>query len=257
MTSGIQAGIECVQVWGTPFARLTRVQVVDAVMAMVEAGVPSFFITANVHYVKLSDRFAELRQVNSRASFLIADGAPIVWASRYGPKPLPERVAGSDLIYDLCERSARDGYRVFLLGGDEGVAEAAGERLIQLFPDLHLAGTACPPYRNLTPDEHNRLIAQIVEAKPDLLFVAYGQPKGEFWIDRNLDRLGVPVCVQVGASLDFIAGRVQRAPKWMQKAGLEWAYRISMEPRRLTPRYAQDFAFLVRILITSTLRPNA
>lgn len=249
MTVEIGPEIENVEVWGVPFARVTRPQAVDAVMALVEAGRPSFFVTANVHYVMLSDQLERLREVNRRAAFLIADGAPIVWASRRGPRPLPERVAGSDLIYDLCERAALDGRRVFFLGGAEGVAEAAEARLTAMFPGLQVVGTACPPHRDLTTEEHDLLIAQIVAARPDLLFVAYGQPKGEFWIDGNLDRLGVPVCVQVGASLDFVAGRVRRAPKWIQKIGMEWAYRISTDPRRLAPRYAQNFAFLARKIV--------
>jgi len=254
MAVEIGQSIDCVDVWGVPFARITRPQAVDAVMALVDAGRPSFFITANVHYVMLSDQSEALREVNQRAAFLIADGAPIVWASRRGPRPLPERVAGSDLIYDLCQRAARNGRRVFLLGGPPGVAEAAEARLTTLYPGLQIVGTACPPHRELTPEEHDTLIGQIVVARPDILFVAYGQPKGEFWIDRNLERLGVPVCVQVGASLDFVAGRVRRAPRWVQKLGMEWAYRISTDPRRLAPRYAQNLAFLSRKIYTGLVR---
>lgn len=248
---------DAIPVWGVPFTPFTRAQAVDAVMALIEARRPSFFITANVHYAMLTEQHERLRELNSRAAFVLADGAPIVWASRRSPRALPERVAGSDLIYDLCERSAREGRRVFLLGGSEGVAEAAGARLMELFKGLQIAGTACPPHRELSPEEHDRLIDQISGARPDVLFVAYGQPKGEFWIDSNLDRLGVPVCVQVGASLDFVAGRVQRAPKWVQKVGMEWAYRISTDPKRLAPRYARNFAFLARKLVSGALRPVA
>ena len=247
---------EAVPVWGIPFAPITRPQAVDAVMALVEAGRPSFFITANVHYAMLTEQHAGLRELNARAAFVLADGAPIVWASRRGPRPLPERVAGSDLIYDLCERSARDGRRIFLLGGAEGVADAAAGRLTHLFPGLRIAGTACPPHREPTAEEHDLLVGRIAAAKPDLLFVAFGQPKGEFWIDRNLDRLGVPVCVQVGASLDFVAGRVRRAPRWVQKIGMEWLYRISTDPKRLAPRYARNLAFLTRKVLGSVARPG-
>ena len=240
---------DAVWVWGVPFAPFTRAQAGDAVMALVEEGRPSFFITANAHYAMLSNELPELREVNRRAAFLIADGAPIVWASRRGPSPLPERVAGSDLIYDLCERSAALGRRIFLLGGAEGVAVEAAARLETLYPGLQIAGTLCPPHRSLSDEEHRLLIAQIREARPDILFVAYGQPKGEFWIDRNLESLGVPVCVQVGASLEFIAGRVSRAPRWMQKTGMEWFYRMSLEPQRLAPRYAKNFVFLARMML--------
>ena len=235
-----------VDVWGVPFASLTRAQAARAVMDLIVAGGPSFFITANVHYAMLCEGDPELRALNARAAFLLADGAPIVWASRRGPTPLPERVAGSDLIHDLCALAAAEGRRVFLLGGPEGVAVAAKARLESLNPGLQVVGTACPPHRALSTEEHDLLVAEIRGARPDLLFVAYGQPKGEFWIDRNLDRLGVPVCVQVGASLDFVAGRVRRAPRWVQKVGMEWLYRISQEPKRLLPRYARNFLFLGR-----------
>lgn len=236
-------------VWGVPFAPMTRPQAVDVVMTLVDAGHPAFFITANAHYAMLSNEMPDLREVNRRAAFILADGAPIVWASRRGPAPLPERVAGSDLIYDLCERAAATGRKVFLLGGMEGVAIEAEARLKTLYPGLQVVGTLCPPHRPLDDGEHRRLVEQIREANPDILFVAYGQPKGEFWIDRNLDDLGVPVCVQVGASLEFIAGRVSRAPRWVQKIGMEWCYRMSQEPRRLAPRYAKNLLFLARMML--------
>ena len=243
-----------VWIWGVPFAPWTRTQAADAVAMLAEAGRPSFFITANAHYAMLSNQRPELREVNARATFILADGAPIVWASRWSQSPLPERVAGSDLIYNLCEQAAARGHRVFLLGGAEGVADEAAQRLTRLYPGLEVAGTASPPHRALDDGEHERLLSQIREARPHLLFVAYGQPKGELWIARHLESLEVPVCVQVGASLDFIAGRVRRAPRWVQRIGMEWAYRLSLEPRRLGPRYVSNAAFLARAVIGDLAR---
>jgi N-acetylglucosaminyldiphosphoundecaprenol N-acetyl-beta-D-mannosaminyltransferase len=193
----------------------------------------------------LSHEDADLRAVNAQASFLLADGAPLVWASRWKGEPLPERVAGSDLIFDLCGRAARDGYRIFLLGGAGGVADQAAEVLSRRFPGLRIAGTESPPFRTLTAEEHSALLDRIRAARPDILFVAFGQPKGESWIAQHREELGVPVCVQVGASLDFVAGRVRRAPRGLQKVGLEWAYRIWLEPSRLAPRYARNARFLL------------
>ncbi|WP_406696194.1 WecB/TagA/CpsF family glycosyltransferase [Singulisphaera sp. Ch08] len=237
-----------VRIWGIPFTPMTRPQAVEAIMALAEAGRPSYFITANLHYAMLTHQHPVLGSINERAAFVLADGAPIVWASRWQRTPLPERVAGSDLIFDLCEEAAARGLRPFLLGGAEGVAEAAARRLEALYPGLRVAGTACPPHRDLEEEEFDRLIARIREAQPDLLFVAFGQPKGELWIDSHLERLGVPVCVQVGASLDFVAGRVRRAPLWVQRISMEWAYRLSLEPRRLGPRYASNALFLLRMI---------
>ena len=186
----------------------------------------------------LTESLPDLREINLRAAFILADGAPLVWGSRLRGSPLPECVAGSDLIFHLCEEAAREGFRVFLLGGGEGVAEEAARRLVDRYPGLQVVGVECPPFREPTPEEEEALLDRIRMARPDLLFVAFGQPKGERWIVRHFERLAVPVSVQVGASLDFAAGRVRRAPRWMQKTGLEWAFRLSLEPRRLLGRYA-------------------
>jgi N-acetylglucosaminyldiphosphoundecaprenol N-acetyl-beta-D-mannosaminyltransferase len=232
-------------VWGLPLAPMTRGQAAEAVMKLIEAGRPSYFITANTHYAMLTAERPELRPVNDRAAFLLADGAPLVWASRRGATPLPERVAGSDLVYDLCEHAARLGHGVYLLGGAEGVADEAARRLVALYPGLRVVGTACPPPGSLSGEGCCRVIADVRAARPDLLMVALGQPKGELWLAEHLDELGVPACVQVGATLDFVAGRVRRAPRLIQKVGMEWAFRIYTDPARLGPRYARNALFLL------------
>jgi N-acetylglucosaminyldiphosphoundecaprenol N-acetyl-beta-D-mannosaminyltransferase len=237
-----------VWVWGLPIAPMTRAQAVEAVAELVEVGQPSFFITANAHYAMLTHEDPSLQAVNAQAAFVLADGAPLVWASRWKGLPLPERVAGSDLIFDLCGRAARDGHRIFLLGGATGVAVEAAEALSRRFPGLRIVGTEAPAIREVSAEEHDALLERIRAARPDLLFVAFGQPKGEFWIAQHLQSLGVPVCVQVGASLDFVAGRVSRAPRQLQKLGLEWAYRMWLEPARLAPRYARNAWFLLGMI---------
>jgi N-acetylglucosaminyldiphosphoundecaprenol N-acetyl-beta-D-mannosaminyltransferase len=236
-------------VWGLPLARLTRSEAADAVMDLIEAGRPSFFITANAHYAMLTAERPELRAINDRAAFVLADGTPMVWASKRGPTPLPERVAGSDLIYDLSERAAKLGRGLYLLGGAEGIADEASRKLQALYPGLRIVGTACPAPGSLAGEGNLRIVEEIRRARPDLLLVAFGQPKGEFWINEHLEALGVPVCVQVGATLDFVAGRVRRAPRLLQKTGLEWAYRIYTDPARLAPRYARNAAFLLRQVV--------
>lgn len=239
-----------VWVWGVPFAPMTLTEAVAAVSELIRAGRPSFFITAPTHYAMLTEECPDLREINDRAAFIVADGKPLVWASRMQGKPLPERVAGSDLIFHLCEEAAREGSRVFLLGGGEGVAEEAARRLVARYPSLRIVGTECPPFREPTPEEESALLDQIRTAAPDLLFVAFGQPKGERWILEHYERLGVPVSVQVGASLDFAAGRVRRAPRWMQKTGLEWVFRLALEPRRLAGRYARNAWFILRKVVS-------
>jgi N-acetylglucosaminyldiphosphoundecaprenol N-acetyl-beta-D-mannosaminyltransferase len=237
------------RVWGLPLAPLSRPEAAEAVAALIDAGRAAYFITANAHYAMVSHGDPALRAINEEAAFLLADGAPLVWASRWRRAPLPERVAGSDLIYDLCSQAAGRGDRVFFLGGPPGVAQAAADRLQGRHPGLIVAGVACPPFRPLSDAEEAALIAQIRDARPALLFVAFGQPKGERWIREHLDELGVPACVQVGASFEFVAGRVRRAPRWVQRIGMEWAWRIGTDPLRLGPRYARNAAFLLRMVL--------
>jgi N-acetylglucosaminyldiphosphoundecaprenol N-acetyl-beta-D-mannosaminyltransferase len=160
-------------------------------------------------------------------------------------------VAGSDLIFHLCEQAARERFRVFLLGGGEGVADEAARRLVERYPGLQIVGTACPPYRDLSDEEHEALVAEVRAASPDLLIAAFTMPKGERWLSANLEVLGVPVVVNLGAAMDFAAGRVRRAPRWMQKTGLEWVYRLSREPRRLAGRYRRNAWFILRKVVSS------
>ena len=171
-----------------------------------------------------------------------------------GPPPgkgrkLPERVTGSDLIYGLSELSARRGYGIFLLGGSGGVADTAAARLATLYPGLRVVGTASPPHRPLTAQEEQDLVETIRAAHPDLLVVALGQPKGEIWLHEHYTKLGVPVSVQVGAAIDFVAGRIRRAPRWVQRICMETPYRILQEPRRLAPRYFKNALFLIRMTV--------
>ncbi|MGO9471718.1 MAG: WecB/TagA/CpsF family glycosyltransferase [Isosphaeraceae bacterium] len=243
-----------VWVWGVPFTPLTLAQVVTAVGELIEVGEPAYFITANTHYAMLTAENPDLPSINQQAAFIVADGAPLVWASRWQRSPLPERVAGSDLIFELCATAAQAGYRVFFLGGAPGVAEQAARRLEARYPELQVVGTACPPFRELTSQEQVELTARIRAAGPDLLIVAYTMPKGERWLASNLAAVGVPVGVNVGAAIDFAAGRVRRAPRWMQVGGLEWAFRLALEPRRLLARYARNACFILRMVMRNLAR---
>jgi N-acetylglucosaminyldiphosphoundecaprenol N-acetyl-beta-D-mannosaminyltransferase len=246
-----------VTIWGLPLARLTCRQTVEAVERLIERGQPSFFITANLHYAMLSDRDPRLRTVNDRAAFLVADGMPLVWYARLTGRRMPERVTGADLIYLLCERAAQRGHRVFFLGAGPGVAEAAAAQLGRRYPGLHVVGTEAPVLEELSADQHAALIARIRQARPDLLLVAFGQPKGELWLAENCQAIGAPAAVQLGATFDFVVGRIPRAPRWLQRIGLEWLYRALREPRRLAPRYFRDAVFLVRAVLRDIVKPLA
>lgn len=253
LTASHHCSREPVWIWGIPFTPFTLAETVEHIATLIERAVPSFFITANTHYVMLTHENPDLLEVNARAAFIVADGAPVVWAAQWLGTPLPERVPGSDLVFELSAYAAVKGHRLFFLGAPEGVAEETARRLTARYPGIQIVGTECPPFRELTEAEHDQLIARIRAARPDLLFVAFGQPKGERWIFKNYQVLGVPVSVQVGASLEFAAGRINRAPRWMQKLGLEWAFRLMLEPRRLSSRYARNAWFILRMIMRDAI----
>jgi N-acetylglucosaminyldiphosphoundecaprenol N-acetyl-beta-D-mannosaminyltransferase len=245
---------ESVEIWGVPLASVDYNQTLDLVDRLVELRDPSFFITANLHYAMLSARHRQLKEVNHRAAFIVADGMPMVWYSRLIGHALPERVTGADLISMLAHRAAQRDHSLFLLGGGPGVAEQTAETLTSANPGLRIVGIESPMLTQMTEQEHEHLIWKIRTARPDLLFVAFGQPKGELWLAENYRALGVPACVQLGASFDFVAGRIPRAPRWAQRLGAEWLYRISRQPKRMIPRYSADALFLAKSLLVDAAR---
>ncbi|HEY4014162.1 MAG TPA: WecB/TagA/CpsF family glycosyltransferase [Polyangiaceae bacterium] len=191
-----------------------------------------------------------MREAYERADLSLADGMPIVWASRLLRAPVPEKVSGSDLVTPLLERAAGRGWRVYFLGGNDGVADVARQKVTATFPRLQIVGTLSPRVDLSQPPESRAPIVQAVKAAaPDLVLVAFGAPKQELFIAEVVEALRPAVLLGIGASLDFLAGSVPRAPVWMSKHGLEWAYRLAREPRRLWKRYLlRDPKFAVILL---------
>lgn len=237
---------ETTDVWDTPFAVLDMAGTVKLADEIVQARKPEYFVTANLNYLMLIEQFPKLVDVNRHAAAVLADGQPIVVRSRFGTSRLPARVAGSDLIVELARLSAARGYRMFFLGAAEGIASAAATALKLQFPQLQIAGCYSPPFRQWNEADRNEIIAQVQSAKTDILLVAFGQPKGELWIDQNLHQLNVPLSIQLGASFDFVAGTAQRAPEVWQRYGCEWLYRMLKDPKRLVPRYSANAWYLLR-----------
>lgn len=236
------------EIWNVPFDRVTLQQAVDHIDVLIQRREPSYVITANLNYAMLHNDQEGMETITKDAALILADGQPIVWRSKLSDKPLPERVAGSEMIYNLAELCRNKKYRVYFLGGEPGVAEACAKQLIKQYPGLQIAGIESPPFRELTCEEQRAQDQRIQESGTDLLLVAFGQPKGERWIHQHYQRLGVPVSIQLGASFDFIAGTAKRAPLPFQKVGLEWAYRMMSDPKRLVPRYAKNACFLFKAL---------
>ena len=169
---------------------------------------------------------------------------PLLWVSRLLNCPLRDRVCGVDMVPRLAELAARRGYRVFLLGAKESVSRLAAANLQQMYPDLDICGRYSPPNVPIEQMDHEQILRRIDAARPDILLVAFGNPKQEKWIAMHRDRLAVPACIGIGGTLDFLAGAVPRAPMWMRGAGLEWFHRCMKDPLRLTTRYVSDAASL-------------
>jgi len=205
--------------------------------------------TINLDFMVRAQSDPEVRRIFQRSDLNLADGAPVVWLGRLLGATLPERVAGADLVPALMAEAADAGARVFLLGGERGVAEKAARKLEQMNPGLVVAGFYEPPRASVEGMDSAEIVARIREARADILLVAFGHPKQERWIDLNRAQLPVSVAIGVGCVFDLLAGRTRRAPAWMQAVGLEWAYRLAGDPRRLFGRYLTDAAWLLPITL--------
>lgn len=209
---------------------------------------PCYVVTPNLDFAAQASADPDLHRIILGAHRILCDGMPLVWASRILGAPLARRVAGSDLVPLLAERAAGKGHRLYFLGSTREVLEKARDILNTRYPGLQVTGMDSPPHAPLEAMNHSAIAEKIRAAKPDILLVAFGCPKQEKWIAMNFRNLGVPCSIGIGASLDFIAGKTQRAPRWMQSTGTEWIFRLLQEPGRLLRRYSWDFCFLVAAL---------
>ncbi len=217
---------------------LTLSEGLQTIAELVAQGRGGTVCTPNVDHVVLLEEDARLREAYASASLVCADGMPIVWASHLLGTPLRAKVSGSDLIGPLMQLAAVSRWRVYLLGGGAGVAERAAERLTRDARGLAIVGCDARAIDlDRDPPTHDELVADLRAARPDLVLVALGCPKQEILMHRIASAVRPAVCVGVGAGLDFLAGLVPRAPRWVSAAGLEWLYRLSREPRRLWRRY--------------------
>lgn len=232
---------------------LTFKGAMDEIERLIEAREGGSVFTPNVDHVVQAEENAAFREAYEVASLCLADGQPLVWASRLLGTPLPERVAGSDLIWPLIERAAQRHWTVYLIGGGPGVAEAAALEM-QKRHGVRIAGVDSPKISLVPTAAESSTIERICAAHPDVVLVALGAPKQELWIHRASKRIRPAVAVGVGAALDFVAGRVPRSPRWMSAAGLEWLFRLTLEPR-LAPRYLVRDPKILPILLRTLRLP--
>jgi N-acetylglucosaminyldiphosphoundecaprenol N-acetyl-beta-D-mannosaminyltransferase len=239
---------------GAPMGVVTEADAVQSIIDAAEAGRGHWTITANLDHLRRYHRDPIQRGLIDDADLVVADGMPLIWASRLAGEPLPERVSGSNMVWSICEAASARGASVFLLGGDPGVAERAADVFRERYPSLEIAGTDCPPI-GFEDDEQevDRIRRQVTEASPQIVFVALGFPKQDLLIRILRSSLPHASFLGVGISLSYATGDVSRAPDWICRVGLEWAYRLSQEPtRRLARRYLVDgLPFGLRLMMSA------
>jgi N-acetylglucosaminyldiphosphoundecaprenol N-acetyl-beta-D-mannosaminyltransferase len=246
--------ISHMRLMGTPMAVVSEAEAVRAIVDAADVGRGHWTITANLDHVRRYHHDPVQQSLIDAADLVVADGMPLIWASRLAGEPLPERVSGSSMVWSICEAACARGQSVFLLGGDPGVAERAADVFRNRYPRLEIAGTTCPPV-GFEHDEQElgRIEHQVTEAAPRIVFVALGFPKQDLLIRTLRSALPEASFLGVGISLSYATGDVSRAPGWICELGLEWAYRLSQEPtRRLVRRYLiNGLPFGVRMMMSA------
>ena len=218
---------------------------------------PHYICVTPVHGVMESQRDEKLRHIQNAAGLVTPDGIPLVWFSRLKGFPHVAQVCGTDLMLAVCELSAKKGYRHYFYGGANGVAKILATRLKTRFQGLNVAGTYSPPFRPLTSQEDRGVVERINAADPHIVWIGMGVPKQEHWMAEHVGQLNAPVLIGVGAAFDFLAGSRMRAPRWMQKSGLEWFFRLMSEPRRLWRRYLIDNPWFLWLVLLQALNSQA
>ncbi|MCH8150201.1 MAG: WecB/TagA/CpsF family glycosyltransferase [Planctomycetes bacterium] len=232
---------DAIDLLGMPVHPVDFEQAVAILLNLARGKNTTYAVTANVDHMVRFSRDHEIRPLYEQADLVVADGMPLIWASKMLGTRLPERVAGSDLFPRLCQEAAKHDLSVFLLGGAPGTADEAARVLTERHAGLRVAGTYCPDYGfENDAAECRRIVESIRQSNPDIVFVGLGSPKQERWIVANREACGAGLCIGVGISFSFVCGDVVRAPRWMQRAGLEWLHRLRQEPRRLAMRYLWD-----------------
>ena len=216
-------------------------ETLSSIDKMILSGEKSYIVAINVDVVMKIEADQYLKKITDNADMVLVDGKPLVWISKWHKHPVKAKISGSDLVPLLCEKARDKGYSVFIIGGKDGIADQAKANLEKNLPGINIVGTYAPPLGfEKDKNELEKINTMISNAHPDLLIACFGCPKQEKWIYENYQKYDAKVSVCAGATVDFLAGNVNRAPRWMSEHGLEWFYRFTQEPKRMFKRYFVD-----------------
>ncbi len=228
---------------------LTMPETIDKIEKMISSKNKSYVVAVNVDVIMKIENDPYLKEIVDNADMVLVDGKPLVWISKIYGRPLKAKISGSDLVPLLCDVAAQKGYSIFIIGGKDGIAEQAQKRLENKLPNIKIVGTYAPPMGfEKDEEELNKINSMISRAKPDLLIACFGCPKQEKWIYENINKYDAKVSICAGATVDFLAGNVKRAPRWMSEYGLEWFYRFLQEPKRMFKRYFVDDVKILKLI---------
>jgi N-acetylglucosaminyldiphosphoundecaprenol N-acetyl-beta-D-mannosaminyltransferase len=246
---GTMRMLQRLDVLGVQVSSINMELALDTIEQWIEAGEQHYVCITGVHGVMESRKDPALREIHNRAGLVTPDGMPLVWLNWMQGRSHVDRVYGPDLMLACCQRFMKRGGRHYFYGGNEGVPEKLAGRLAKRFPGLLVAGTYSPPFRPLTPLEDDEIVRMINDSGADIVWVGLSTPKQERWMHEHAGRLNAPVMVGVGAAFDFHAGLKSQAPRWMQRSGLEWSFRLATEPRRLWKRYLSNNPRFVALIL--------
>ena len=220
---------------------LSMTETIETIEQMILSDKKAYIVPINVDVVIKIENDQYLKKVVKEADLVLVDGKPLVWISNFYHKPVKAKISGSDLVPLLCEKASQKGYTIYIIGGKEGIAEQAKKKLEEKYPGINIVGTYAPPFGfEKDKNELEKINQMISQNTPDILIVCFGCPKQEKWIYENIRYYNAKVSICAGATVDFLAGNIKRAPKWMSEHGLEWFYRFLQEPKRMFKRYFID-----------------
>lgn len=236
------------QVLGVNVSAINMSLALSAIDRWIESKEAHYVCVAAAHSVLDCQDDDELRAIFNNSGMTTPDGMSLVWAGRLQGHRHVDRVYGPDLMHAVCKHSVERGYRHFLYGGDAQVNKALIERLASAYPGLLIVGGIAPPFHSLTDEEHTQLANEISASEADIVWVGLGSAKQTRWMAANVGKVGAPVLIGVGAAFDFLSGVKAQAPPWLRRTGLEWMFRLLVEPKRLWPRYRRYPRFLFLLL---------